>query len=314
MKYQVGGVTAPLGEALIVEVPLNGKPPAAGGSAKPDLDAKGEDKKPEEKKPDAKRDRGSAQGQAGSAPLDPAKPVKPETAGAHDEDDEEEAVGASQQQEPEPTGKKETCPICGQPRKHCEMKSRPKTTGGAIEKVELDVRLLHQFDPRWSKVTYFDRGTIGEKGCLLTSLTMIIGFLRRSTLEGERPNPQQMLDYVSRHSHKGGWTQGCAFYPNPESQPEPNLVLRNFPSKSRMIDFDHQHATLDKIDECLDRGLPVCVDVLKPENYTKALHYVVVYGRKADGKYLIRDPGYRKPVELGPQYRAIAEIYWFEPA
>jgi hypothetical protein len=133
---------------------------------------------------------------------------------------------------------------------------------------------LYQNDPRWkNKRLGNDVITIGKWGCLLTSMTMVAnGF-------GYDETPESLNEKLKG---AGGFQKALVI---PAALPTvcPKIIYKGYRA---CVDTP---APIAEIDAALAAGLPVIVQVdWSPKSGVQS-HWVVLYGKDAEG-YLMRDP------------------------
>lgn len=144
----------------------------------------------------------------------------------------------------------------------------------------VDVQPLSQMDPRWKNIPLgFDSITIGNYGCLMTSMTMVANGYGFS----ETP------ETVNEKMKKVQGFQGALIIPAAFPAALPGMVYRNF------LQCRDQPAPLAEIDAYLAQGKPVIVEVDYAPNSGLQNHWIVLYEKRGDD-YLLRDP-YPYPCE-----------------
>jgi hypothetical protein len=144
-----------------------------------------------------------------------------------------------------------------------------------------NVRALSQQDPHWKekKLGSSSEITIGQYGCLLTSITMVANGL------GYNETPASFNDKMNAN---GGFAGGLI---------RPTHVGNVFPGMrfQRRIQCNNPPAPLAEIDAVLASGLPVIVKVDSLPTAGMQDHWIVIYAKEGDD-YLIQDT-WRYPAE-----------------
>ncbi len=137
------------------------------------------------------------------------------------------------------------------------------------------VQKYSQQDPKWKAVKLgFDKeSTIGNFGCLLTSISMVASHY------GLDETPASLNEKLKA----AGGFQGAYLMPYTVS-----IVLKGISYKT-YIDCKAQPAPLPEIDTWLGMGKPVILEVDWSPQAGVQTHYLVAYAHK-DGDYLIYDP------------------------
>ncbi len=144
--------------------------------------------------------------------------------------------------------------------------------------------------------------TIGQKGCALTCLTMLL------TAYGVDTDPGRFEQFMSPRyidSVKGdvNW-RGLRELPA-------NSIIQYWKPLGRGLDSSKVTVALSKLDPYLNACNPLIVQVANPPT-TLNNHWVVVTGKNAQGKYTIADPGYRNRTTLDAYNNAIYAVRIFK--
>jgi hypothetical protein len=129
-------------------------------------------------------------------------------------------------------------------------------------------------DPRWkNKPLGFDKITIGNYGCLMTSMTMVANYY------GFNETP----DTVNEKMKAVQGFQSALIIPAAFPAALPGVVYRNF------INCENSPAPMAEIDAFLTQGKPVIVEVDYAPNPGIQNHWIVLYEKRGND-YLLRDP------------------------
>jgi hypothetical protein len=136
------------------------------------------------------------------------------------------------------------------------------------KRVDLDVPIFRQNDPRWGKDPLGSTdGTLGAEGCAVSSAAMIMAFY------GVDTDPQRLNQYLNGHE---GYTPQGWIYWEKAAELSPEHVRKAYEDQPSYY----------LIDRNLMHGNPVIVQLRLPGT----MHFVVIAGK--DGyDYLTRDPG-----------------------
>jgi hypothetical protein len=136
---------------------------------------------------------------------------------------------------------------------------------------------LSQMDPDWKdKLLGFDtKSTIGEYGCLLTSISMVVNYF------GYEETP----DTLNEKMKAVGGFQGAFIIPAKIPAALPGMLYRNY-----VQCYEHP-APLTEIDAALSAERPVIVEIDRSPSSGVQSHWVVIYNKeKEEDDYLILDP------------------------
>lgn len=138
------------------------------------------------------------------------------------------------------------------------------SSGGSVAVSTNGVPLFKQNDPLWGGNHLGRDGTIGSIGCAMTSTAMVL-----SKLAGRTIYPDTLNTYLNNN---GGYNGNCIYWNKAAQYIGRSYTGRNY--------------TRSVVDDELNNGRPMVISV------NNAGHWVCVAGRKADGNYIIHDPGY----------------------
>ncbi len=138
------------------------------------------------------------------------------------------------------------------------------SSGGSVAVSTNGVPLFKQNDPNWGNDRLGRDGTIGGVGCAMTSTAMVL-----SKLAGRTIYPNALNTYLNNNS---GYDGNCIYWNKAAQYIGRSYTGRNY--------------TRSVVDDELNNGRPMVISV------NNAGHWVCVAGRKADGTYIIHDPGY----------------------
>lgn len=180
--------------------------------------------------------------------------------------------------------------------------------------VHIPVRALSQRDRAWARVKLgFSSGALGEYGCAVTALAMLL-----NNLSGSITKPPHNPATVN-----GALRQANAYrgkYRNYVNWPAVPAIWSGLEYADRIDCPDRltHRAELKEIDDRLAQWLPVIIYVdAKKQEPGLQQHFVLIVGQQADGIYLINDPWHGDQATLCPRYgatpaRAICGIILFD--
>jgi len=158
----------------------------------------------------------------------------------------------------------------------------------------LDIPPLSQRDPRWIDVQLGSSNTtIGGYGCLLTCISMMLGYFGITTAD-----PIWLNAWLRKHA---GFSNGNLFV----------WGSLTFDKRVQFI-FRYDYPATEKIDEQLALGRPAIIKTdMVPETYVLDEHWVLVVGR-VDGSYIINDPWTGDQVKFEKRYKKILSVSTFD--
>jgi len=156
----------------------------------------------------------------------------------------------------------------------------------------LDIQPISQLDDRWQNERLgTSYTTIGQYGCLLTCVAMLLKFYGHDT------DPKRLNTWLKEHA---GYSNGNL------------LVWGQVPVIYPGVTYDGkwEGSRNDIIDKCLADGRPAIIHVdYNPATSAIEQHWVLVVGKK-DGKYIINDPKDGKQVVFNDRYGdPVTKIY-----
>lgn len=152
------------------------------------------------------------------------------------------------------------------------------------DKMLLEIEPLSQVDPQWKSIQLgTSNKTIGSHGCVITSATMMLRHF------GINMNPAELNTWLKAN---GGYHNQNLFVWGVLSKLSPNISFG----------YRYGYAALDKIDEKLNQGRPVFINVDYYPN-TPAIdeHWSLVVG-KENGSYIINDPKDGRQLKFEDRY------------
>lgn len=171
----------------------------------------------------------------------------------------------------------------------------------------IPVKPISQRDRRWANLPLgFSQATIGEYGCAITSVAMLMNALR-----GDDALDPMRVDAMLRvaGAYGGPWRNYVVWPALPRCFPDLKYMGRAYCRETPATRQD-----IEMIDLRLSEGLPVIieVDISRAAGYQQ--HFVLVVGRGHDG-YQIADPWEwqdnpyweHRPAPLCPRYGMRAE-------
>ncbi len=136
------------------------------------------------------------------------------------------------------------------------------------------------------------RKTIGQRGCALTSVAMLLSGYGVKTPEGEDVNPENLNTWLN--DNKGFADDGDISWD----------AIDKYTTKLRFTEFigtykynfkEDKPLSLSVLDNYLDKCIPVIVLVARiNEEGKRSVHWVLVTERQAD-RYIIKDPAKSGP-------------------
>lgn len=138
-----------------------------------------------------------------------------------------------------------------------------------------EIKKFSQQDPKWkaTKLGFDKESTIGNFGCLLTSISMA------ASRYGFDDTPAALNDKLKA----AGGFQGAFLMPYAVAGVLKGMSYKNY------IDCKNQPAPLAEINSWLGMGKPVIIEVDWSPQAGVQTHYMVAYARKGDD-YLVYDP------------------------
>lgn len=148
-------------------------------------------------------------------------------------------------------------------------KEIPTNCGG------MSIPLYYQWDSRWKSIP-FGGGDIGSSGCSITSLAMVLSYLRNECIY---PNDIEK------------WT-GNRFYDGSSGQ---SWSIMQAVARQWGVQCKEYVASVSNIKRALKKGYPVIVSTTGPSGvssgyFTSGGHFIVLRGLTEDGKVLVNDP------------------------
>ena len=138
----------------------------------------------------------------------------------------------------------------------------------------VDVPIFSQQDPRWKDNPLGNSSlTIGDYGCLMTSMTMVANYY----------NNNETPATVNEKMTAVGGFQEALIMPCLFPKAVPGMIYRDF------VNCENSPAPMAEIDAYLTQGKPVIVEVDYSPNADLQNHWIVLYAKCGDD-YLLKDP------------------------
>jgi hypothetical protein len=143
----------------------------------------------------------------------------------------------------------------------------------------LEVQPFSQRDPRWQNILLgFGTGTIGDYGCVLTSVTMMCKYFGKETTPAVLNESMKAVQgFSGTTKNLFNWSYVTKFYPD--------IIYKG------NLNFETTPANIDLIKNQIDKRFPTVIKVEADEVGTpKGDHFLIVVGYDDNSKLWVIDP------------------------
>lgn len=140
---------------------------------------------------------------------------------------------------------------------------------GELPTVGMQIPLYYQYQSPWGQIKFGD-GNIASSGCSITSLAMVLSYLKGTTI-----TPAELASWAGNRYHVAGQGQSWGIFPAAASK--------------WSIHCTSLGNSMNNVLAALEDEKPVIARVGKG-TFTKKGHFIVLRGITADGKILVNDP------------------------
>jgi hypothetical protein len=161
--------------------------------------------------------------------------------------------------------------------KENNIKVRPNNSHSFIMRNGKKVPFYYQLDTKWKDDVLGKNRTIGQAGCCVTSLAMVLKYYGRNV------NPEILDEYLDTHS---GYAGDAVYF---------DVALKCEEGSNNKLAYNGNRvkagwATI--LDDRINQNTPTIARVKYGSSLSSGGdHYVVIIGKTNDGKYIMNDPG-----------------------